>query len=311
MPLDGVARRYADELYAREEEQIREQQQSKMVEVRSKHAVFYPAKSGAEISELVGIAVGWTSKLAQAKADSLVKAYEKSGIAFDDATLREITDEVEQFRKIKQQHAIQLVAREVQRVFESDAPPSLRQSAAAQVENGVGVAVANINRDLRIRRYEVALGENLRQRIYASAAGKKWDVFISHASEDKSDFVDPLANALEKSGLSVWYDKTTLTVGDGLRRSIDAGLANSRFGVVVLSHKFFAKHWTQQELDGLFARQVQGAKVILPVLHRMTHDELRAHSLMLADLKAANSDSGVQQVVKELRLAMGLDQPNA
>jgi hypothetical protein len=59
MPLDGIARRYADELYARDEEHIREQHQLQMVEVRSKHAVFYPVKSGAEITELVGILVGW------------------------------------------------------------------------------------------------------------------------------------------------------------------------------------------------------------------------------------------------------------
>jgi hypothetical protein len=245
-------------------------------------------------------------KLAQAKADGLVKAYEKSGAAFDDATLREITDEVEQFRRLRQQQAIQLLAGEVQRVFESNATPGLRQSVAAQVENGVGVAVAKINRDLRIRRHEVALDERLRQRIYASAAGKKWDAFISHASEDKLEFVDPLAEALTKSGLSVWYDRTALTVGDSLRKAIDDGLANSRFGVVVLSHNFFAKQWPQQELDGLFSRQVEGAKVILPVWHRLSAEEVRRYSPMLAGLLAVNSELGMEEVVRQLRGAMGL-----
>ena len=36
--------------------------------------------------------------------------------------------------------------------------------------------------------------------------GKKWDVFISHASEDKP-YVEPLAKALEAAGVSVWYDR--------------------------------------------------------------------------------------------------------
>jgi hypothetical protein len=34
----------------------------------------------------------------------------------------------------------------------------------------------------------------------------KWDVFISHASEDKETVARPLAQCLERSGLRVWYD---------------------------------------------------------------------------------------------------------
>jgi TIR domain len=55
----------------------------------------------------------------------------------------------------------------------------------------------------------------------------EWDVFISHASEDKEDFVRPLAESLSRSGLRVWYDEFTLKVGDSLRRSIDYGLDRS------------------------------------------------------------------------------------
>jgi hypothetical protein len=51
------------------------------------------------------------------------------------------------------------------------------------------------------------------------------------------------------------------------RQSIDSGLARSRFGIVILSEAFFAKHWPQRELDGLAAREVDGVKVILPVWH--------------------------------------------
>ncbi len=60
----------------------------------------------------------------------------------------------------------------------------------------------------------------------------------------------------------VWYDEFTLRVGDSLRRSIDNGLKNSRYGIVVLSEAFFNKEWPQRELDGVFAREVNGEKVI-------------------------------------------------
>lgn len=66
-----------------------------------------------------------------------------------------------------------------------------------------------------------------------------WDLFISHASEDKESFVRPLAHFLRELGLKVWYDEFTLSVGDSLSRSIDNGLARSRYGVVVISPAFF------------------------------------------------------------------------
>jgi hypothetical protein len=66
----------------------------------------------------------------------------------------------------------------------------------------------------------------------------EWDVFISHASEDKNSVVHPLAEELMLRGLRVWYDKFTLKLGDSLREKIDYGLRYSRFGVVVLSPHF-------------------------------------------------------------------------
>lgn len=68
----------------------------------------------------------------------------------------------------------------------------------------------------------------------------KYDVFISHASEDKSDVARPLAALLINAGLTVWIDEAELTLGDSLRRNIDLGLASSRFGVVILSTSFFS-----------------------------------------------------------------------
>lgn len=56
-------------------------------------------------------------------------------------------------------------------------------------------------------------------------ADKEWDVFISHASEDKDTFVQPLAGALTQLGMKVWYAPFRLEVGDSISRSIDKGLA--------------------------------------------------------------------------------------
>lgn len=129
----------------------------------------------------------------------------------------------------------------------------------------------------------------------------KYDVFISHASEDKEAFVKPLVEALQSTGYKVWYDEFTLKVGDSLRRSIDHGLINSRYGIVVLSNAFFAKNWTQYELDGLVTREMEGHKVILPIWHLVTKDQVQNYSLTLADKKAINSSlSTISEIVSQL-----------
>lgn len=118
-----------------------------------------------------------------------------------------------------------------------------------------------------------------------------YDVFVSHASEDKEEFVRDFVECLRKNGLKVWYDELTLNIGDSLRRSIDSGLSNSRFGIVVLSEAFFQKEWPQRELDGLFAREIDGNKVILPIWHKISKNEVLRYSPMIADMVALNTSN--------------------
>lgn len=120
-------------------------------------------------------------------------------------------------------------------------------------------------------------------------SSKQYDVFISHASEDKDEIVRPLAMALQAEGLQVWYDEFALRIGDSLRRKIDQGLANSRVGLVVLSHSFIAKGWTNYELDGIVTKTVTGEQVLLPIWHKLTKAEVVAYSPSLADKLARST----------------------
>ncbi len=134
-----------------------------------------------------------------------------------------------------------------------------------------------------------------------SDEAKKYDCFISHASEDKPDFVEALVNNLESKGIKVWYDAHIMNIGDSLRESIDKGLKNSLCGVVVLSKNFFAKQWTDYELNGLVARQnSDGKKTILPIWHNVTVEEVRQYSLSLSDIFAGDSSSGVETVARSI-----------
>ena len=130
---------------------------------------------------------------------------------------------------------------------------------------------------------------------------RKYDVFISHAGEDKDSVVRPLAQALRDGGLQVWYDEFELRLGDSLRRKIDTGLANSRFGVVVLSRSFFQKEWPNYELDGLVTRAVSGEQVMLPIWHEITKKELIEYSPSLADKVARSTATHtIEEIATEI-----------
>lgn len=130
---------------------------------------------------------------------------------------------------------------------------------------------------------------------------REFDVFISHASEDKDEVVRPLAEALRQGGLDVWYDEFELKIGDSLRRKIDSGLARSRFGVVVLSQEFFRKGWPNYELDGLVTRAVSGEQVLLPIWHNITKKEVIQYSPSLADkLARSTATHTVEEIAAEI-----------
>lgn len=136
-------------------------------------------------------------------------------------------------------------------------------------------------------------------------SAEAFDLFICHASEDKRAVARPLAEAISGRGWTVWLDELALTVGDSLSRHIDAALAQSRFGAVVLSPSFFAKEWPQRELAGLVAREVGSrAKIILPVWHEVDHDYIAQRSPTLADRLAANTAAGIDGVADKISGAM-------
>lgn len=131
--------------------------------------------------------------------------------------------------------------------------------------------------------------------------GRTWDVFISHASEDKPAVAIPLAEALHARGVSAWLDKAELRIGESLRRRIDQGLAASRFAVVVLSPSYFAKGWPQYELDGIVTLSVAGKQNLLPIWHDLGQADVMAKSPSLADkLARSTADTDIEAIADEI-----------
>jgi hypothetical protein len=135
---------------------------------------------------------------------------------------------------------------------------------------------------------------------------REFDLFISHASEDKDSIARPLYKELVARGCKVWFDETVLQLGDSLRRKIDEGLTRCLYGVVILSPNFFQKEWPRKELDGLVARETaSGGKAILPIWHKIDHSGVAAYSPTLADRIAAPSSEGVPAVAAQILAVLG------
>lgn len=128
-----------------------------------------------------------------------------------------------------------------------------------------------------------------------------YDIFISHASEDKESIARPLYDALIEKGVSVWFDEAVLVWGNSLRRKIDDGLKACKYGVVILSPDFFAKEWPQKELDALFVRETSsGEEAILPLLHKIDHNDLSKYAPTIADKLAVKSNESIPVIVDKL-----------
>ena len=203
----------------------------------------------------------------------------------------------------RDKHALRIVQQYVRNGWEEDQAKSMHYlSLLLDLKN--------------ILQKALALGEQLKdalevERQYALTNASEHedsirsDVFICHASEDKDEVARPLAEALRERGLKVWYDEYVLRVGDSLRRQIDKGLTSCRFGIVILSPNFFAKEWPQRELDGLVSREtIEVQKLILPIWHNISKEEVAKYSPTLADRVAVETSKGLEHVVNAIHKAL-------
>ncbi len=156
------------------------------------------------------------------------------------------------------------------------------------------------------RNYDVTLGYTktpapspIPEITHAPKHVARYNVFLSHAWEDKESIARPLYEALTAAGVSVWFDEAVLRMGDSLSGKIDEGLARCSFGIVIVSPSFLAKRWPKRELAGLVSREIaDGATRILPIWHDIDHATLVQQSPTLADRVAGKSVDGIPELVK-------------
>ncbi|GCF16085.1 hypothetical protein Harman_40200 [Haloarcula mannanilytica] len=134
------------------------------------------------------------------------------------------------------------------------------------------------------------------------------DVFISYSHSDSKEVAKLLGQELTSMGIAVWLDDIEMSIGSSIRESIDDGLTQSEYGVVILSKGYF-EGTSEWELNGLVEKHTNEDDVILPLWHNIGHDYVYQQSPSLADLVAEEVDkenvqsvaASIYQIVREDR----------
>lgn len=127
---------------------------------------------------------------------------------------------------------------------------------------------------------------------------KKYDVFISHASSDKSEYVDLLNMAIRRLGINVFYDTDVLSWGDNWKKVILDGTADSEFAIIVISKNFFGREWTERELEEFLKQQNEsGQKKVLPLLYEITLDDLKEHYPDLEEIQCISAEKYTKEEI--------------
>ncbi|MBO9397319.1 TIR domain-containing protein [Shimia sp. R9_2] len=93
---------------------------------------------------------------------------------------------------------------------------------------------------------------------------KEFDVFLSHASEDK-ERVRRLQAELEERKVSVFFDESTIKWGDSIVEKVNHGLLKSTFFIPFLTETFSKKGWTNRELNSAIQMNMTRKRRILPI----------------------------------------------
>src|SRR4051812_45767078 len=131
------------------------------------------------------------------------------------------------------------------------------------------------------------------------------DVFLSHASEDKDEFVRPFAAELGRRGITYWLDEAEIAWGDRITQKIQNGLATSQYVIVFLSRNFLGKNWPESELGAAIGREnADGRTVVLPLILSDREPVLEQYPL-LRDKSTLRWSGTIPTIVDALERVLG------
>jgi hypothetical protein len=208
MPLNSVGRGYAEKLFLDSFESLQKSQGLELVKVSQDFAARNMTKSGAYFTAQVEVLVRNAELLTQARVDSLVRAYEKSGNTLDGTALQEITSEAQQYCEQRGRNIVQSLQNQIGQTFGPQVPSGFSEAIAAQVTSQVSGISARVSRRLSIMRDEAVFRAGTAAASQSAASPNKStdsaDPKQSEKGSPRSSMTSPSQAAPSRPHLYYW-----------------------------------------------------------------------------------------------------------
>lgn len=93
-----------------------------------------------------------------------------------------------------------------------------------------------------------------------------FDVFISHASEDKETIARPIYEACARLGVKAFLDEAHIGWGEDFTKKINTALGAARTVLCVISQTAVTKEWPLAEINTALSMDVIGQKKVVPLI---------------------------------------------
>jgi len=103
----------------------------------------------------------------------------------------------------------------------------------------------------------------IRQMVFGA---DDYDIFISHASEDKAAIARPIFEACERLGLKAFLDEEHIAWGESFTKKINTALGAARTVLAIISSTSVAKDWPLTEVNTALGLEVSGDKTVVPLI---------------------------------------------
>lgn len=155
---------------------------------------------------------------------------------------------------------------------------------------------------------EIANSKHLDLQIRSEAHKQKREklekplAFICHDSRDKDSIARPLATRLIELACPVWFDEFSLSVGDSLRESVEAGIKECSKCIIIVTPNFIGNEgWPKKEFNGVFTKEIiEKEDIFLPIWNDVSTQDVFDYSPILADRFAARWEDGLDSVIRKI-----------
>lgn len=135
--------------------------------------------------------------------------------------------------------------------------------------------------------------------LQPSKEHKAATVFLSYANADR-DIVRMFASGLEKEGIRVWFDESSLKPGSQWVMEIERGLTSADVILFFISPSSVKSEWTKKELYIALHRQVSGESgtVIIPILLEEAEVPPLLRDIHWFDIRHMSIEEAIKGLVK-------------